>query len=231
MPVTLRSAYLTLRIAILIAALPCVAAKAQSHNFYFVGLGGISTLSADGRSILSPSMSQISLYKPENGPALNVAAGWDFSRYLSLQGNYIWNANDLTLVSTAFGAAGISQYQETRSSRESGAILDLLGYMRARGDRVRPYLSCGTGLEHFSSSLQTVELTSGSLPLPPPQFSANHIALRVAVGIDFRIARRWAFRYSFSDTITSNPISRQLDPPGQRGMEGFQNLFGLTWHF
>ncbi|HEV2381801.1 MAG TPA: outer membrane beta-barrel protein [Terriglobia bacterium] len=200
-------------------------------DYYAGALGGIATLSADGRSVLSPAMSQLSLYKPENGPALNVLAGWDFSRYLSVQGNYIWNRNDLTLVSTAFGSAATSQYEEARSSQQSSVIVDLLGYMRARDSRVRPYLSCGTGLEHLSSSVNLVKLATGSLPLPPQQFSANHIALRVAVGIDLKIARGWAFRYSFSEAIASNPISQQLVPPGQRGLENFQNLFGLVWHF
>ena len=204
---------------------------ALGSDYYAGALGGIATLSADGRFVLSPGVSQVSLYKPENGPASNVLAGWDFSRYLSVQGNYIWNRNDLTLVSTAFGPAATSQYEETRSSQQSSIVVDLMGYMRARHSRVRPYLSCGTGLEHLSSSLNLVKLATGSLPLPPQQFSANHLALRVAVGIDLKLARGWAFRYTFSETTSSNPISQQLVPPGQRGLKNFQNLFGLVWHF
>lgn len=204
---------------------------AYGGDYYAGVLGGLATLSADGRSTLSPVMSQVSLYKPENGPALNVLAGWDFSRYLSVQGNYIWNRNDLTLVSTAFGPAAMSQYEEARSSQQSSAIVDLLGYMRGRHSRVRPYLSCGTGLEHLSSSLNVVKLATGSLALPPQQFSANRIALRVAVGIDLNLARGWAFRYTFSEAISSNAISEQLVPPGERALKNFQNLFGLVRHF
>jgi hypothetical protein len=204
---------------------------ALGGDYYAGAVGGIATLSADGGSVLSPAMSQLSLYKPQNGPALNVLAGWDFSRYLSVQANYIWNRNDLTLVSTAFGSAATSQYEEARSSQQSSAIVDLLGYMRARNSRVRPYLSCGTGLEHLSSSLTSLKLATGSIPLPPRQFSADRIALRVAVGIDLKLARGWAFRYSFSEAIASNSISQQLVPSGQRGLKNFQNLFGFVWHF
>ena len=219
------------KLALIILAILAASQPALGGDYYAGVLGGIATLSADGRSILSPGVSQVSLYKPENGPALNVLAGWDFSRYLSVQGNYIWNRNDLTLVSTAFGSAATSQYEEARSSQQSSVIVDLLGYMRARDSRVRPYLSCGTGLEHLSSSVNLVKLATGSLPLPSQQFSANHIALRVAVGIDLKLARGWAFRYTFSEALASNPISQQLVPPGQRGLKNFQNLFGLVCHF
>jgi hypothetical protein len=216
----------------LILAMMCTGSRPASGGDLYAGaLVGIATLSADGSSILSPVMSQVSLYKPENGPALSFVFGWDFSRYVSVQGNYIWNGNDLMLVSTAFGSRGASQYDEARSSRESAVIGDLLGYMRARGSRVRPYLSCGTGLEHFSSSRSFVKLATSSLPLPPERFSANHLALRVAVDIDLKITRGWAFRYTFSEALDSNPISQQLVPPGQRGLKNFQSLFGFVWRF
>jgi Outer membrane protein beta-barrel domain len=217
--------------AAVLGALLASGVEVRAQNVYVGALGGITTLSADGRSILSPATGQVSLYKPENGPALSVVAGWDFSRYVTVQGNYIWNRNDLTLVSTAFGPGGASEYQEARSSQQSSVIGDLLVYMRERGSRVRPYLSCGTGVEHFSTSLNVLELATGSLPLPPRQFSANNIALRVAVGIDVTLGRHWAFRYTFSELLSSNPISQQLTPPGLRKLKNFQSLFGLVKHF
>jgi hypothetical protein len=218
-------------VGLVLAMTPTCSEAASGSDFYVGAIGGIATLSADGRSVLSPGISQLSLYKPENGPALNLFAGWDFSRYLSVQGNYIWNGNDLTLVSTAFGPAGASQYEQSRSSSQKAVIGDLLGYMRARGSRVRPYLSCGTGLDHFSSSLSLVKLATGSLSPPPEHFTTDRIALRVAVGIDLKLSPRWAFRYSFSESLSSNPISQQLIPPGQRALKNFQNLFGVIWRF
>ena len=215
----------------LLAILSGAAPEAKAQNVYAGALGGLATLSADGRPILTPSGGQVSLYKPENGPALSVVAGWDFSRYVSVQANYIWNRDDLTLISTAFGPGGTNQYEEARSSETSSVIGDLLVYFRARGSRVRPYLSCGTGVEHFSSSLGALKIDTGSLPLPPPQFSANHIALRVGVGIDVKVRAGWAFRYTFSEMLTSNPISDQLTPPGLRKLKNFQSLFGVVKHF
>ena len=62
-----------------------------------------------------------------------------------MQGNYIWNRNDLTLVSTAFGSAATKQYEDARSSQQRSVIVDLLGYMRARHNRVRPIFPAAPG--------------------------------------------------------------------------------------
>ena len=52
------------------------AAFAQADQRVFVGgLVGVSTLSADGRAVTTPGTASISMYKPENGPALNLFAG------------------------------------------------------------------------------------------------------------------------------------------------------------
>lgn len=207
------------------------ARPALGGNLYVGAVGGVATLSADGRSVLSGAAGQISLYKPENGAALNLFAGWDFSDYTSLQGNYIWNRNDLSLVSTAFGPAGTSDYQQARRSQQNIATADLLVYFRRRKSPVRPYLSAGTGVVSLESTEQSLTVATGSPEIPPHTFSATHVGLRVAVGIDIRLHDGLSFRYSFSDIISANPISDQLSPPGLRGMENFQNLFGLVERF
>ncbi|HXJ96562.1 MAG TPA: outer membrane beta-barrel protein [Terriglobia bacterium] len=221
---------------ILLSALASTALMAGSRpvlggDFYFGALGGVATLSGDGRYILSGTSGQTSLYKPENGAALNVFGGWDFSQYASLQANYIWNRNDVTLVSTAFGPAGATAYQQARTSQQSSAIADLLVYFRNRKSRVRPYLSGGTGAVWLSSSVKALIAATGSPAIPPQHFSDVNIGLRVAVGMDVRLGGGWWFRYSFSETSSSNPISAELSPPGQRGLKNFQNLFGLVKRF
>lgn len=215
----------------LLAACIGASSPALGGNLYFGALGGLATLSADGRSVLSPTAGQVSLYKPENGPALNLFAGWDTASYVSVQANYIWNRNDLTLVSTAFAPGTVSAYQEPRTSQQSSLMADLLVYFRKRGSRVRPYLSGGTGMVYVESSAGSPNTVTGSLPLPPGRFSATEPGLRVAVGLDVRLEKGWWFRYSFSETISSNPISAELSPPGQRGLKNFQNLFGFVRRF
>jgi predicted secreted protein len=64
------------RIVIGTAILSCLAAaaaEAQENRRVFVGtVVGVSTLSADARSEITSDGADVSLYKPENGPALNV---------------------------------------------------------------------------------------------------------------------------------------------------------------
>lgn len=45
--------------------------------------------------------------------------------------------------------------------------------------------------------------------------------MRVAVGIDLGSEAGWRFRYSFSETISRNPISVRLSPPAQRNLANF----------
>jgi hypothetical protein len=96
---------------------------------------------------------------------------------------------------------------------------------------VRPYLSVGTGLVHLSSSEERLNQLLGAASLPPQKFSANVIALHVPVGIDVNLSSGWAFRYSFSETLSKNPISDRLSPAGLHSLKNFQNLFGLVRRF
>ena len=67
--------------------------------------------------------------------------------------------------------------------------------------------------------------------LPPERSRANLAVLRVAVGLDVAIGRRWRGRYSFGESLSRNPISEQLSPAGQRPLANFQNLFGVLYLF
>ena len=200
-------------------------------NYYAGGIAALSTLSADGRLISSSTASQVSLYKPENGPAVNLFFGRYLGNYVSVQGNYIWNANDLTFASSRVLPQGASFYSETRGSSQTSLVGDVLVFFRDRRSLFRPYLSCGIGVVHVQSSQQKLDFASGSLILPPRDFSANTAGLRVAVGIDVKVRYGFSFRYSFSETISSNPISDQLSPPGQRPLKNFQNLWGFVKNF
>jgi outer membrane protein with beta-barrel domain len=202
-----------------------------ADDYYAGGIAALATLSADGRSVTSSNASQVSLYKPGNGPAVNVFFGRYIGNYVSVQGNYIWNSNGLTFTSTNVLPQGTNFYQETRGSSQTSVIGDVLVFFRDRGSLLRPYLSAGAGLVHLQSSQQNIDAVSGSPVFPPRNFSANRAPLRVAVGIDVRLRHGFALRYSFSEAISSNPISDQISPPGQRPLKNFQNLFGFVKNF
>jgi hypothetical protein len=194
---------------------------------YIGALGGLATLSGDGRSIITASSSATSLYDPNNGEVANVFWGWHISRYVSIQGNYVWNRNDVSLVSALSHGATSSFYQQPMSSTENAVIGDLLIYFRPRGNRVRPFLSQGGGVVHVSGRVNGNTVTSGSLLAPPGNSSSTFPASRTAVGLDVRMARVWYFRYTFGENISHNPISAELTPSGQRLLKNFQNLFGV----
>jgi hypothetical protein len=211
-------------------ALP-VSAAAQSNARLYVGeLFGVSTLSADGRSDVATSDAGISLYKPENGVAINLFGGVHVAEYFTVQASWMWNRNDITLVAVAVAPGDGIFYEQRRHSRQHAAVLDGLVYFRRRGSRVRPYLGTGLSVLHFSSR-DVVSAVVGRLDPPAGEIASWRIGLRSHVGIDVRMAPRLDFRYSFSETISTNPISPSLTPPAQRGLANFQNLFGLVYRF
>jgi len=202
-----------------------------SGDYYAGGVAGLATLSADSQSVLTTAAAQVSTYKPENGAAVNLFFGRYIGNYVSVQANYIWNANNLTFVSSSVSPEGSSFYQQNRDSSQSSATADVLVFFRNRDSRLRPYLSTGLGLVHVRSSAQNVTLFSGPTTTPAADFSANTTGLRVAVGIDVKLARGFSLRYSFSEMISANPISDHLSPPGERALKNFQNLWGFIKRF
>jgi len=217
---------------ILVVALECVCFQvpALAQVTPFAGaLGGVATLSADARSLPTSQGLNVSLYKPENGPAVNLIAGVHLNQYLSVQASYVWNRNGLTLSSSSSGPN--SFYEERRKSSQQAVLFDLLVYFRRLDDRLRPYLSAGTGVDRFSSAQERLVALRSTPVLPQTRFSSTRPALRVAVGIDVALTHRVALRYSFGETIRHNDISAQLSPPGERFLANFQNLFGFVVRF
>jgi outer membrane protein W len=207
----------------------CTTAVGAQITPYVGVIGGVATISADGGARSTGSGLSLSSYAPSNGGALNVFAGLPIHNYVSLQLDYIWNQNRLQLNSATSDSNAF--YQEDRSSTQQAVIFDGLLYFRNRRSRIRPYLGTGVGAVHLSSTETRLVSAGGNPSLPPSQLTSTGPALRSHVGIDFRLASRLDFRYSFSDTIGRNPISKYLSPPGPRILENFQNLFGFVVRF
>src|SRR5215470_7892744 len=193
---------------------------------YFGAMGGIAVLSADAGSQATSAGLNLSSYAPENGGALDLFAGINTRNYFTLQMDYIRNSNDLRLNSAS--SDNSTFYQENRKSSQQAVMFNAMIYFRRTDSRIRPYLGTGIGVAHLSSRADRLIASGGAPLLPPAQFSSTSPAFRAHVGIDLWLTRRLDFRYSFSDTIGSNEISKQLSPPGPRGLENFQNLFGFV---
>ncbi len=208
-----------------------LAARSAEAQFYAGGLGGVSTLSGDTSAIINSTSTNFSTYNPQNGLVLNGLLGKHFNDFFSIQGDYVWNRNALALTTAGFGSGSIKQYEETRKSSQQSVFGSALVYFRRRSSRIRPYLSVGAGWVHLSSTEQSVSALQGSPELPPSEFSANMIALRVPVGIDVELHSGWLLRYTFSETLSRNPISDELSPPGPHSLKNFQNLIGILRQF
>lgn len=195
---------------------------------YAGAIAGVATISADGASKLTTQGLSLSSYAPANGGALNLFAGAQLDDYFSVQANLIWNRNSLRFNSSSSGG---SFYQEDRSSSQEAAVFDFLIYFRRRSSRIRPYLGTGGGVVHLSSAQDRIVVAGGTPSIPPAKFASAGPVLRSHVGIDFRLTRKLDFRYSFSDLIGRNEISKHLSPPGSRVLENFHNLFGFVWRF
>jgi hypothetical protein len=211
-------------------ALISVQAVAQDEARVFAGaLVGVSALSADAQAVTAGADAAVSLYDPKNGSALNVFGGIHVARYFAIQVNWMWNRNDLTLISSFTSPRGGGFYEQTRDSSHHALVFDGLIYFRRLGSSIRPYLGTGLSIVHFSSE----ESNSRAQGLSPPAaaITSTHIGLRSHVGIDFKLSRHISFRYSFSETISGNPISPSLTPPGRRPLMNFQNLFGFAGRF
>jgi hypothetical protein len=217
-------------VALGIVSLSVPVATQDEPRIFAGALYGVSALSADARSEITASTAAVSLYEPNNGPALNVFAGVDIAQYFSVQANWMWNSNDLTLLSSFTTAQTGAFYQQHRDSRQHAVGLDGLIYFRRMDSAIRPYLGTGLSVLHFSSDEIAVSAAQG-LPPPSARIASTRIGLRSHVGIDFKLSRRLSFRYSFSETISGNPISPSLTPQGSRGLMNFQNLFGFVGRF
>jgi hypothetical protein len=215
--------------AVLVLLSASSSAVAQERPVVYAGgVFGVSTLSADATSSMTAADVRASLYKPENGPAISGFAGVHLGSFIAVQGSYVWNRNDVTLLSSVTTPTGGTFYEQRRTSTQQLAIVDALVYVRRRDSRVRPYLSAGVGIQRFTSEpLENVHV-NGIAP-PPERGPSTRGVLHVAVGIDIRIASRSRFRYSYGETLSGNPVSADLMPMAPRKLANFHNLFGWVW--
>ncbi len=171
------------------------------------GLGGAAALSNSAAASAQPVVSA-SNYDAKLGPAWNAGVGYHIDDWFSVQAGYIWNRNRI-IASQVIGAAFL-QKEDVRTQHAIAA--DVMLYFRPRTSRIRPYLSAG--------------------PAWVRMLSQNKPGLRVAVGVDLMSRRTgWGFRYSFSEMTSANPFGKALQPPGQRRLMNFQNIFGVIKTF
>lgn len=178
----------------------CALGQAQ---VFVSGQGGAAAIS-NAASAQAQPVAAAANYDSKVGPAASAAVGYLFNDWFGAQVGYHWNRN--RVISTTVAGSAFSQ--RTSEVGQSAVAGEVMLYFRPRNNWVRPYLSAGPGI---------VRLQNESV-----------LGLRVAVGADLRIARGFAFRYSFSEMISRNPMAQALQPRSNARLMNFQNLFGFV---
>ena len=117
-----------------LAAFPC-APDAQDVGYFTGAIAGVATLSGDPSFIVTTAGFAVSGYKPENRAAVNVFIGAHLREYVTVQANYIWNRNDLTLASGVASDTGTRFYEQPRASSQHAVVGDLLVHVHGHPQR------------------------------------------------------------------------------------------------
>ncbi len=207
-----------------------LASGSAAGQWYAGGSAGIATLSGDGAASVTSTAAATAQYQPRIGLAAQAFTGRTIGNYLAAQAAFSWNRNQLTFVGLDNSAAAFS-FEQQRRSQQFTLGLDGLIYFRKRGERLRPYVSGGAGWLRASSSAAALLNASGTPPLPAAQFAAHKPYWRTAVGLDVTLKSRWRFRYTFWETVCTNPFGAELRPQGRALLLNFHNQFGLLREF
>ena len=117
-----------------LAAFPC-APDAQDVGYFAGAIAGVATLSGDPSFIVTTAGFAVSGYKPENRAAVNVFIGAHLREYVTVQANYIWNRNDLTLASGVASDTGTRFYEQPRASSQHAVVGDLVVHVHGHPQR------------------------------------------------------------------------------------------------
>jgi len=206
----------------------CALSQAQ---WFSGGSVGLATLTGDGSTSIEASRTRIALYQPKNGPAFQLFAGRHIRDYLSLQASYGYNRNPVTFTGLDIANSIENSFEQSRRLTQHSGGLDAMIYFRPLTSKVRPYVSGGAGLIYLNSTTNRLLNIKGN-PVPPPDsFSNTKPYWRTAVGIDLYLKPKWRFRYTFWETVTTNPLSAQLQPRGKALFLNFLNQFGVVREF
>jgi hypothetical protein len=129
---------------------------------------------------------------------LNASIGRQIGRHFAVEGAWTFQDGDFELASgttkTAFDATAQAVHA------------DLLGYLRARSSRWRPFVVAGTGAKFYKGS-------ETPAPRPLSEFGSFRkgtdcrTLLLFGGGVEWSVSTRWALRLELADYATPFPAS------------------------
>jgi len=153
---------------------------------------------------------------------LNAAIGRQIGRHLAVEGAWTYQDGDFELSSggtkTAFDASAQAVHA------------DLLGYLRPRSSRWRPFVVAGAGAKFYTGSE-----TPASRPLSQfgsfRQGTDSRALLMFGGGMEWSLSTRWVLRLELSDYATPFPTSVIVPAAGANlggWLHDFVAVFGIT---
>jgi len=153
---------------------------------------------------------------------LNAAAGRQIGEHLAFEGAWTYQDGDFELSSEGTKTAFDASAQAVHA--------DLLGYLRPRSSRWRPFLAAGAGAKFYTGSE-----TPAARPLSQfgsfRQGTDTRALLLFAGGVEWNHSSRWALRLELSDYATPFPTSVIVPAAGVHAsgwLHGFVAVFGIT---
>jgi hypothetical protein len=153
---------------------------------------------------------------------LNAAVGRQIGNHLALEGAWTYQDGDFELSSQGTKTAFDASAQAVHA--------DLLGYLRSRSSRWRPFLLGGAGAKFYTGS-------ETPAPRPLSQFGSfrrgtdNRALLLFSGGVEWNHSRRWALRLELCDYTTPFPTSVIVPAVGVHAggwLHDFVAVFGIT---
>lgn len=158
--------------------------------------------------------------------AAGVILGDDFSKYVSVEFNYLYHDGHPFLQ-----APGVKSDIQGQSDAMTGS---LLFHLKTREHRWRPFLAGGFGAKEY--------IVAGPEPFPQPipqiaSLTANDVwkvVFSVGGGVKYRLLPHMLLRAEFRDYLTTFPRQQIVPAPHNtaRGVfEQFTPLFGVSYTF
>jgi hypothetical protein len=153
---------------------------------------------------------------------LNAAGGRQIGEHLAVEGDWTYQDGDFELSSRGTKTAFDASAQAVHAA--------LLGYLRPRSSRWRPFLAAGAGAKFYTGSETPAER-------PLSQFGSfrqgtdARALLLFGGGVEWNHSSRWALRLELCDYATPFPASVIVPAAGVHDggwLHGFVAVFGIT---
>ena len=221
--------------AVLVLSLVLLApgvARAQDINPRISFFGGASLLSGSRSFVIGPSLFTTQF---QNGIKIGVRGTANLREHWGAEGTYSFSSNDLQIAQAlpvAVQSLGVHLHQVTGNA---------LYFFTARDKSIRPFVTAGLGVSHFSpTSDAKLRAAQSFLGQPAVIAGTSSFAFDFGGGIEWRPWDRFGLRLDLRDHLSAIPrfgLPQNATSPGapffpiQGRAQDFEITTGLIYYF